>query len=630
MRKNRLLICRLMFFVCCSLFFGLLVDQTVFAGVNDFYFSDFTGDYYLSKDTEGVSHLRVVESVTAEFPNYNQNKGICRQISYTNKDKTNVTLPNLNRGNLKLTRNGLAEPIYSIEKVDKYYNVCTGTEEYLLGKQTYVFEYEFEKVITEYDDNKHGYQELYWDTNGSGSMQRFDSVTARVHFGDGVESEFTGDSWCYVGAYGVSGQDRCEISKIDDGVEFHAEDLSAYENLTFDIEFEAGSFVVPGLEDDYTYFWLLIILNILCIISIILTIRKTLKLRAKAKYYKRIFAKPEYQPSKDYSLTEMAEVYLGEKKSTEVAMLLEMIVQHKVDLVKYEKKKWGLTVKEAVQGEYEDLLTILNNGTKPEVGKTIKIESHSATTKLIDLRHSMEKKVLSDIKRDGLVEEDYKTGSSKKRGLLNTFMMTMTLIPFILMALLFVVAILSGWLGLDVPYGKRMIIDEEDFFISALMVIVPTVMICVFCTDRVAQYKGFTEKGLKASKYMEGLKLYIGMAEADRMKILQSVEGADVSADGIVKLYEKLLPYAAIFGLEKSWMDEMKEYCKVEEIEEPDYLMSGITAMELSRGLHNAASYVATSTAMSSSGGSSSSGFSGGGGGGFSGGGGGGGGFSGR
>lgn len=112
--------------------------------------------------------------------------------------------------------------------------------------------------------------------------------------------------------------------------------------------------------------------------------------------------------------------------------------------------------------------------------------------------------------------------------------------------------------------------------------------------------------------------------------MLQSVEGADTSAEGIVKLYEKLLPYAAVFGLEESWMNEMKEYCEVEEIEEPDYLTTGFAISEISRSLRNAASYATNSTVMSSSGGGSSSGFSGGGGGGFSGGGGGGGGFSGR
>ena len=101
--------------------------------------------------------------------------------------------------------------------------------------------------------------------------------------------------------------------------------------------------------------------------------------------------------------------------------------------------------------------------------------------------------------------------------------------------------------------------------------------------------------------------------------MLQSVEGVDTSAEGIVKLYEKLLPYAAIFGLEESWMNEMKEYCEIEEIEEPDYLLTGLAVSEISRNLNSAASYVNSSAMMSSSGGSSSSGFSGGGGGGFSG-----------
>ena len=137
-----------------------MVVSLVGAGVQDFHFSDFTGDYYLTKDEEGISHLKVVESVTAEFPDYNQNKGICRQIAYTNQGGANVTLPNLSRSNIKVTRNGKDEPIYSIEKnTDRdnwYYDVCTGTNDYVLGTQVYTFEYEFEKVVTDFKE----YQEL--------------------------------------------------------------------------------------------------------------------------------------------------------------------------------------------------------------------------------------------------------------------------------------------------------------------------------------------------------------------------------------------------------------------------------------------------------------------------------------
>jgi uncharacterized membrane protein YgcG len=607
----------------------LVAVPTSALSVNDFYFSDFTGDYYLSKDAEGISHLRVKESVTAVFPDYNQNKGICRQIPFTNHGGNNITLPNLTRANITVTRNGESEPIYSIEKEGDYYSVCTGTEEFVLGEQTYVFEYEFEKVVTEFEENGRKYQELYWDTNGNGALQRFDSVTARVHFED--ENVFTGDSWCYVGTYGVSGQDRCKITKTSDGVEFVAKDLKQFENLTFDVELMADSFVIPAPEEDYTYVWLLAGIVGVCLLVIGRFAWKFKKSRGKANYYKGIFVKPEYQPSKDYSLAEMAEVYIGKKKDAKVAMLLELIVGKKVELKKLDKRKWSLLVNnlDGVGEESIDLLTILNDGSKPAVGDEIAIKRHSASSKLIALRKSMESEILSDLKKDELVEKEYNIGGSGKRGIGNVIAMTIVVVPVVVMLGVFLLALAEDFLNLNNTYGKIMV-GEEHFYGQALLIITLTVMICVALSDATQKYSSHTNKGLEASRYMDGLKLYIEMAEAERLKMLQSVEGADTSPKGIVKLYEKLLPYAAVFGLEESWMNEMREYCEVEEIEEPDYLLNGLAISEITRSLSNAATYATTATTMSSSGGGSSSGFSGGGGGGFSGGGGGGGGFSGR
>ena len=199
--------------ILCAL---VLNTANVFAGTGDFYFEDFTADYYLSKDEEGISHLKVVENLTAVFPDYNQNKGICRKIPYTNQNKTNVTLSHLTYNDVVLKRNGLEEPIYSIEKHDDNYEVCTGTEDYVLGKQVYTFEYEFTKVITDFDE----YQELYWDTNGNGWFQKFNKVTARVHFADSIKAAFDGGEWCYVGSYGENGSERCTISELPDGWQF--------------------------------------------------------------------------------------------------------------------------------------------------------------------------------------------------------------------------------------------------------------------------------------------------------------------------------------------------------------------------------------------------------------------------
>ena len=602
-----------------------LMVAPAYAGVNDFYFRDFTGDYYLTRDEAGVSHLKVIENVTAVFPDYDQNKGICRQIPFTNQDGANVTLPSLTRDDIKVLRNGKVEPIYSIEKENDYYNVCTGTDEYVQGAQVYTFEYEFEKVVTDFGE----YQELYWDTNGNGALQRFGSVTARVHFED--KDWWTGESWCYVGKYGEKGEGRCQTKKTDDGVEFEAYSLAAGENLTFDTELKQGSFAVPEPEKDYTYVWLTVVVGVLCVAAISFYLYKFLKSREKANYYKGIFVKPEYQPSKKYGLPEMAEIYLGKKKDAKVAMLLELVVGHKIEFQKLDKKKWKIIVKEltGVGEEYLDLLAILNNGTRPAQGDEIEMKRHAASSKLITLRKSMESKVLGDLKKDGLVEENYNIGGSGKRGIGNIIVMTIITVPVMVMIGIFLLGIVEGWLGLSEVYGKKMVFGEE-FYPVAFWLMVVTVVACVALSDRAQVYAKHTNKGLEASRYMEGLKLYISMAEAERMEMLQSVKGADTSAEGIVKLYEKLLPYAAVFGLEESWLNEMKEYCKVEEIEEPDYLMTGIAAAEIARTMQRAATYATTATTMSSSGGGSSSGFSGGGGGGFSGGGGGGGGFGGR
>ena len=69
-----------------SLLISLFPTNAFAKNVNDFYFEDFTADYYLNKTEDGISTLRVVESLTAVFPEYKQNKGIIRNIPYKNQN----------------------------------------------------------------------------------------------------------------------------------------------------------------------------------------------------------------------------------------------------------------------------------------------------------------------------------------------------------------------------------------------------------------------------------------------------------------------------------------------------------------------------------------------------------------
>ncbi len=180
-----------------------------------------------------------------------------------------------------------------------------------------------------------------------------------------------------------------------------------------------------------------------------------------------------------------------------------------------------------------------------------------------------------------------------------------------------------------------LVIPEESYFTYAgadwipfLIFFVSFVILFIIIIGavKINNFEERTEKGLDYSCYLDGLKLYVGMAEADRLKFLQSVKGADTSHTGVVKLYEKLLPYAALLGLEKSWLDELSRYYEFSDVPTPTwYVGIGVfSARDFSNAMHALTSTAGTtithSTTVNSS--SSGSGFSGG----FSGGGGGGGG----
>jgi uncharacterized membrane protein YgcG len=616
--------------ISIALLITVLMPASAFASTENFYFENFDADYYVTKDSNGVSKMKVVENFTTVFPDYNQNKGICRMIPFTNQDGANITLDSLTRNDITVKRNGNPEPIYSITKDSNYYEVCTGNDDYVLGTQVYTFEYEFKRVVTDFVD----YQEIYWDTNGTGWFQKFNKVTARVHFVDAdVAKAFDGGKWCYVGKYNVSGSERCEISEISDGLQFSTGKLDRFENVTFDIEFNPGTFVVPGPIYNLMIIWLMIVVIVICIIIIVLAIIKHFKLSEKRKYYKNNFVKPEYQPHEKLDISELTEMYIGKKQDSKIGVMLDMLVKKQIRLIKEDdkKKKWKIEIVkfDAINEEGKILLQILNNGSAVEQGDVINIKQNAPSSSLQKLGEKYKNIVISKLKQHQLSDKGYIYGLNTNVSIIATaiaslvmgfmtFAITLTAIEAIRDDL----SVVGILVGEDyVPYVNAIVVGVSMF----IQLIIRSVN---------KKYEVRTKEGLEAARFMDGLRLYISMAEADRLKFLQSVNGVDISNNGIVNLYEKLLPYAAIFGLEKSWMKELEKYYKIEDVKEPEWYRSGLSSSDMfvlmSRSTRYATNATHYSNSYSSGGGGFSSGFSGGGGGGFSGGGGGGGGGHGR
>ncbi|MBR2695794.1 DUF2207 domain-containing protein [Candidatus Saccharibacteria bacterium] len=595
-----------------------------FASANDFYFTDATFDYYLEKLEDGRSKMHIEENLTAVFPSTNQNHGIERCIP---KKYNNVSiLPN---PNFTVTRNGTSEPFTTYNDGGFLCLRIGNANVYVHNEQIYSISYDVENVVLN-PTNATG-QELYWDINGTGWSQKFESITARIHLPESLnlarKSQDTNHLSCYVGKYGTKGSaatSRCTIaadtstdSKYPYTITFTAADLKPAEGLTVNIEFKSDTFFVKGPDPNYSLFIAIGVVTLISGFLIYKWVKAEQKIKEKKALAKDKVVPVQYTPPQGLTVAEAGTVWLKPERSLQVATLMQLAVQHDIELEKGEKKRfggyhWKIHAKrvEDLKPEQKIVLEILNGGPTVHDGNTIEIKRHSSTSHLEKLGRDFPKKIESSLRGKQLFEPEKTSGLS---GNVVTIVVAVFIILF---------AIAMPLLSVFIETINSL--DESGATILFSVIAIFTISItATVAGSRISKYKKRTLEGIKTSKYLDGLKEYMELAEADRLKFLQSVKGADTSNQGIVKLWEKLLPYAVIFGIEDSWMEELNKYYQMDDVTNP-YWLHGTTYFPVS-DFHSFTSYtsssISSSTASSSSGGSS-----GGGGGGFSGGGGGGGG----
>lgn len=625
---------------------------TTSKSTNVLYYESDVFDYYLTKNQDGSSAMHVKEKITAVFPESNANHGITVGIGYLNQNGANFTAKSLESLDFKATRDGALESIAKTETVNGSYVFYLGNfNEYLHGKHVYELEYDFQNVVTGYNgsgalayNSDIASEELYWDTNGLDSIISIDQLTARVHVPAEIAPDLTGKTACYVGKYGTNNTQRCSTS-LDDEVtynsaaanssalksaevviSFETNNLLAGENLTFVVEFSKDAFVIPAPAMNYALVITTVVVGAVCLLIIVLTFRSWLKNgKPKKDYYKKLFLAPEYQAPKELCVAEAAQLLIKPGKNSYVATLLELAVSGKLSIIKGEpskilkKETWSLKINNlnGITKAQEDFLKIMNNGTAVAAGDVIKVEKHTPTLALERLSKDYDADSFAAVK-----ELDFMEAKSTQKAKSSV-----------------AVAIIVGVFGIFAVYSLNWIkgifgqifssggvLVGADFLpIVIIISIVATMVICGVISNMNSRYKRYTNKGLDMANRLEGLRLYISMAEKERLEFLQSVKGADTSSKGIVKLYEKLLPYASLFGLEKSWMQEFERYCQETNYTTRWYSGSDFityTAFysfsnSINSNIASSTHYVASSTGSSSSGFSGiSGGFSGGGGGG--------------
>ena len=558
--------------------------------VHDFHFSSFEADYYLSKDEDGRARLRVVETMTAEFPEFNQNRGLARAI------------PNVFEGHTlsfeleSVTRNGESEPIY-----DRYTHrgnvvIETGTNEFLHGAQVYEFAYTIRDVIRDTEDG----QEFYWDINGTEWKQRFDAVTARVHLDEAVRALFTGGLRCYEGPPGSARP--CGGYEQDNGVITFTSDgaVGAGETVSVVLDFEPDAFELYTegfagfLRTLGAFVAMLISLGAAAhVISVRIAHRDSAKSGATVT--------PQFEPPRDLSALLAGSIYhrMGSDKLVP-ALIVDLSVRGCVRIIETERKRLigtstqyaiELVEPEKVREEEREIVRALFGSLEQGAQYTFKGRDSSLGHRLRKIQHELKESIIKMGYRDK-VSVGWKPYVA-------------TLLAAGLGYLVIATAPGNGfqeWRVLGLVFGGV-------GFLAVLMTahgIWP-----------------LTEKGRQVYDYLEGLKRYIKSDEARRLRMLQSPDNAGRApvdpndAGQVVELHEKLLPYAMIFGLEKGWISELS--VRYDETSRQPHWYRGarpFNAASFSNSLSGMTSSVSHVSAPSGSGGGGAGGGGGGGGGG--------------
>ncbi|MDT0140999.1 DUF2207 domain-containing protein [Microbacterium sp. PRC9] len=566
-----------------------LTPSPAHAGVDDFSFESLDVEYQLGRAEDGTSTLTVVETFVALFPEFDQNRGMRRAIpdSYLGAP--------LHPELVSITDETGAPRAEETESEDGYYSMTSRADDFVHGRQTYVFTYTLQNVTHHFADT--GVDEFYWNVNGVEWRQPFGRITARVTMPDDLEAARTGAQACYIGSQGST--QTCAIEDADGTIAASAENVQPYQTMTIAIGFAPDTFT----EFDPNYLaspwgWLQSGVAVLGLGTALVLAAVTRRRHLRDEPGRPVII-AEYTPPRGIDALESA-VLLGRTTKAIPAEVLEQAVVGSIRIEEGPPKWFGGTKLKAVlvdpslaDGDGRMLLP----GLFPQGLPGEEFEFGRSDTRFSTTAQKVLKAASAELSSRGL---------RRKVPLGARAWPVVIAILSAVLVLLFGIGALAGYVTAWVP----------------ILLIIGSVLVVLLVAAMVSR-KPLTAAGAETRDHLLGLKEFIEWAEADRIRMLQSPQGAervrvDVSDPRMkLKLYEKLLPYAVVFGQEKKWAEELAVLYGSGN--SPGWYSgsTGFNAAAFSAGISNlSTSASSSSTSGGSSGGGSAGGGGGGGGGG--------------
>ena len=594
----------------------LAAPTAAHADTSDFTFDSYHADFTLTRLDDGTSHVDVVETVVARFPDFDQNRGIIRAIpnDYDGVDlRTQVTSV--------VDENGT--PVqFEVYTDGDFLDVSLGTDEFVHGAVTYVISYSQENVVRSFADTDS--DEFYRDLNGTGADQPFGTVSGVLHVDPSLEAALNSQNACYFGPQGST--DTCPVTS-DSSTDFSVsvDDIAARQNVTMVVGFDKGTFVAPvptrGVVVPVPWYVNLLSggLGVLGLGTLAGAISARVRSnRGRATGRGTII--PQY--SEPDGITILQSAYLESRPATALpAALVRLAVRKNIRILAYtvegtdEPYSLQYLGNDRANPEDQAILDVLF-GASPEPGVTTPFgESQQA--------EALELSALATKAEASLVTDGFKE-RPPGRGIAAVLVLVQVALGVLALGTLVVSA--GAFNNVSDYLWPTILIGSVAFIVTLVLARRPLRL---------------TAKGAEAHEFLEGMKLYLTVAEEERLKFLQSPTGAERIDVGnnqeMIKLYEKLLPWAVLWGVEDQWSKELEVRVQADPAAQPDWFVgqTAFNSVMFSSAVGGFQSTIfspsSSGSSWSSSGSSFGSTFSGGSmGGGFSGGGGGGGGFGGR
>lgn len=518
---------------------GVFTPAPARADVSAFTFDSFAADMVLSRADDGHAELAVVETLVARFPDEDQNRGIIRSIP---DDYDGVPL---HTRVLSVTDAAGASIPFEVETDRREVRVLTGDDSFVRGVQTYVISYTQRDAIRPFADTDA--DEFYRDVNGTQWEQPFGAVSARLRVDPALTGAvLDGAAACYVGEEGSSR--TCDIARMDGdgGVVFDAgaRDLGPGENVTIAVGFTRGTFV-PGevvrtpLEQFSVDAAPVLAGSSVGAVGLGLAgVGAALVARHRGRDAAgRGVIVAEYDPPPGVDVLQSAEL-VGRRGAGIPAALVDTAVAGHLRIVDTGDAR-SLSL-ERVSAESADALhgavlrALFGAHARPGARVTLGPDRQDIAKALQKLPTA----AAADLRGRGWTEKQ-RVGPSIAAGGVSVGAFVIAVLALILAAM-----------GTAPTWWQ--------------IVAIPATVGLGILSFALLRYRDrITDAGAPARDHLRGLRDYLQLAEADRLRVLQSPEGAERRAIDagdprqVLHLYERLLPWAIVWGVEKEWSEAL-------------------------------------------------------------------------